>query len=147
MKHLLILLFILSSCGSRKVETNKQVINTQTNKETTIEIKDSSNTSIKYDIEKEIFTIEAKDTSKPFIYNNKTYSNVVLRHEKIKDNTLYRKQNKVSYKQENKIQEKTNKVTKEKKIDRKESYFKYFFLIIILFILFFLWKFRSLFKL
>jgi hypothetical protein len=93
MKYIYLLTFIiLASCGSRKVAINKQEKEVETKiVENKVTI-DSSNVEIKFNYELDIFTVEAKDNLKPFTYNNKTYFNVVLRHENKKDNTLYKKE-------------------------------------------------------
>ena len=57
---------------------------------------DTSNVEIKFNYEHNTFTIEAKDNLKPFIYENKSYFNVVLKHSNVKDNTIYKKEIKVS---------------------------------------------------
>jgi Holliday junction resolvase RusA-like endonuclease len=80
---------------------NKSDLETKT--ETKIEIVDSSNVEVKFDIERNTFTIEAKDNLKPFTYAGKTYFNAVLRQDNIKDKSLYRKENKIAYKDDSQI--------------------------------------------
>jgi hypothetical protein len=143
MKYIYLLTFIiLASCGSRKVAINKQEKEVETkiieNKVTT----DSSNVEIKFNYELDIFTVEAKDNLKPFTYNNKTYFNVVLRHENKKDNSLYKKDIKV-VKNESKVSNiKSKEVIKQKNIERDNYNIKYFiiFLIILLLIIYYILK-------
>ena len=119
MKYIYLLTFIiLASCGSRKVAINKQEKEVETkiveNKVTT----DSSNVEIKFNYELDIFTVEAKDNLKPFTYNNKTYFNVVLRHENKKDNSLYKKDIRV-VKNEAKVSNiKSKEVIKQKNTEK-----------------------------
>jgi hypothetical protein len=143
MKYIYLLTFIiLASCGSRKVAINKQEKEVETkivkNKVTT----DSSNVEIKFNYELDIFTVEAKDNLKPFTYNNKTYFNVVLRHENKKDNSLYKKDIKV-VKNESKVSNiKSKEVIKQKNIERDNYNIKYYiiFLIILLLIIYYIYK-------
>lgn len=121
---------LLFSCGTRKVDTNKQ----ETISETKTEFYDSSNVSIKYDINTEILTIRPIDSLKPFTYNRNTYFNAVLRKENIKDNSLYRKQNKIVYKQANKV----ITITKTKYITRTN--YSYIYIILILLVLYIIYK-------
>ncbi len=94
--YLYTLMFFIASCGSRKVQIEKQEKQVETQIEEKTITTDSSNVEIKFDYESENYIIEAKDNLKPFEYNGKTYFNVVLRHEKVKDNSLYKKDVKVS---------------------------------------------------
>ena len=130
--YILIISLFLFSCGSRKAIVNKAEIKQETSKETTTTLTDSSNVTIKYDVTTDLLTVFAKDTLKPFTYNDNTYFNAVLRHEKKKDNTLYSKQNNVKYKQVIKYVTKTITVTKTKEVARKESYFKYILFLLLL---------------
>jgi len=143
MKYIYLLTFIiLASCGSRKVAINKQEKEVETKiVENKVTI-DSSNVEVKFDYELNIFTVEAKDNLKPFTYNNKTYFNVVLRHENKKDNTLYKKDIKV-VKNESKVSNiKSKKVIKQKNIKKDNYNVKYYiiFLIIILLIIYYILK-------
>lgn len=126
--RLAILSILLISCGSRKVTIDKS--ETVTDSETKTEIIDTSNTEIKFDIERNTFTIEAKDNLKPFTYRGETYFNAVLRQDNIKDKSLYRKENKIAYKQENKV--KTIYRTKYKYIDKKDTSYIYIIILIII---------------
>ena len=143
MKYIYLLTFIiLASCGSRKVAINKQEKEVETkiieNKVTT----DSSNVEIKFNYELDIFTVEAKDNLKPFTYNNKTYFNVVLRHENKKDNTLYKKDIRV-VKNETKVSNiKSKEVIKQKNTEKDNYNVNYYilFLIILLLIIYYILK-------
>ena len=143
MKYIYLLTFIiLASCGSRKVAINKQEKEVETkiveNKVTT----DSSNVEIKFNYELNIFTVEAKDNLKPFTYNNKTYFNVVLRHENKKDNSLYKKDIRI-VKNESKVSNiKSKEVIKQKNTEKDNYNVKYYilFLIIILLIIYYILK-------
>ena len=123
------------SCGSRKVEIQK----------TNTEIKDTSNIEIKFNYEYNTYTIEAKDNLKPFIYNNKTYLNVVLKHLNTKDNTIYKKDIKVVKTNAKDVIINSKEIAKTKIVDKKESMFKYFIILIVVFLLYLFLKFRKFF--
>lgn len=132
--RLVILSILLISCGSRKVEVNKS--EQVTTSETKTEIVDTSNVQIRFNVESNIFTVEAKDNLKPFTYDGKTYFNAILRKENTKDNSLYQKDNKIAYKQDNKV--KTEYITKYKYIDRKDN--SYIYIIILIIIIYIIYK-------
>ena len=136
MKYL-ILCLLLIGCGSRKVEVSKEEkkIEITTNELTTTI--DTSNVEIKTDIETEVFTVEARDTTKPFIYNGKTYFNVVLKHEKKKDNSLYKKDIKVSKIERKQSNIKAKEVIKDKKVERKSDLYIYFIVAFFILVLIF----------
>ena len=136
----LLILFVFLSCGSRKVE----ILKTETEKkevlnETTKTI-DTSNVKIQFDYKLETFTIEAKDNLRPFYWNKQTYNNVVIKHEKIKDSSLYLKDNKVSEIKEKQVKTETKQIIKDKKVDKKESNFKYIIYLLIFLCIYILWK-------
>ena len=138
----LLILLILTSCGSRKVEITKQEKQVETNIVETKTTTDSSNVEIKFNYELNTFTVEAKDNLKPFTYNGKTYFNVVLRHENKKDNSLYRKDIKVVKNESKQSNIKSKEVIKEKKVQRDNYNIKYFILlfILLLIILYYIYK-------
>ena len=143
MKYIYLLTFIvLLSCGSRKVAINTQDKEVETKIVENIVTTDSSNVEVKFNYELNIFTVEAKDNLKPFTYNNKTYFNVVLRHENKKDNSLYKKDIKV-VKNEAKVSNiKSKEVIKQKNTEKDNYNVKYYilFLIIILLIIYYILK-------
>ena len=136
----LLILFVFFSCGSRKVE----ILKTETEKKEvlneTIKTIDTSNVKIQFDYKLETFTIEAKDNLRPFYWNKQTYNNVVIKHEKIKDSSLYLKDNKVSEIKEKQVKTETKQIIKDKKVDKKESNFKYIIYLLIFLCIYILWK-------
>ena len=143
MKYIYLLgLLVIMSCGTRKVVINKQEKEVETQIEEKTITTDSSNVEIKFDYESENYIIEAKDNLKPFEYNGKTYFNVVLRHEKVKDNSLYKKDIKVSKIEDKHINIKSKKVIKNKDIKKDNYNIKYYilFFIIILIIIYIIYK-------
>lgn len=146
------LLFI--SCGARKVTQTKteekkdsiSVVDVKT------EIKTNENTEInnnsKIDKTEDEIIIEPIDNTKEIVINGKTYKNVKIRHKKTKDNSLHTNQKKVSknaLKQQIKHSKQvvsTSKVSKEKKIDKKESLVIYFYLLLLIILLYIIYKYR-----
>jgi hypothetical protein len=136
MKYIYLLVFlVLMSCGSRKVAINKQEKVIETNITENVVTTDSSNVEVKFNYELETFTIEAKDNLKPFTYNGKTYLNVVLKHEKKKDNSLYKKDIRIVKTQAKQSNIKYKEVIKDKKIQRDNYNIKYFILLLIILLL------------
>lgn len=145
---------VFISCGSRKVTQTKtlekkdsiSVISVKT------EIKTNENTEInnnsKIDKTEDEIIIEPIDNTKEIVVNGKTYKNVKIRHKKTKDNSLHINKKKVSknaLKQQIKHSKQvvsTLKVSKEKKIDKKESLVIYFYLFILLILLYLIYKYR-----
>ena len=140
--YLYALMFFIASCGSRKVEIEKQEKQVEIQVEEKTIRTDSSNVEIKFDYKTETFVIEAKDNLKPFTYNGKKYFNVVLRHENTKNNSLYKKDIKVSKIEDKQLNIKSKEVIKNKNIERDNYNIKYYiiFFIIILIIIYYIYK-------
>ena len=142
MKQIIILLFsiLLISCGTRKVsiqEIKKDSLSQISTKIATIEL---TNLSSKNDIIVDEFIITPLDTCKDIVVNGVTYKNVVLRHINTKDNSL-RTQQKIVSKIEDKQQiVKTSYKENKKDIERKQNNFLYFIPILILLLIYFIWR-------
>ena len=146
---------VFISCGSRKVDKSKteikkdsiSVVDVQTNVQTNLQIEESNISKI--DTTEDEFIIEPIDSSKEITVNGKTYKNVKIRHKKTKVNSLYTNKKKVvknALKQQikhNKQVVSTNKLIVEKKVYKKESIAKYFYILFILIILYIIYKYRS----
>ena len=142
---LFIFLFLLFSCGSRKVEIVKKEVETKIESNEKITTIDTSNTKIRFNYEFNTFTIEAKDNLKPFTYNTHTYSNVVIRHSNVKDNTIYTKDVKTVKTKDKSVLTNVKENVKTKIVDKKESFFKYYIIIIILILGYLFFKFKRFF--
>ena len=131
-----IVITLLSSCGTRKVIIDEVKKDSLSQIYTKIETKEDIKIETKNDITIDEFTITPLDTCKDIVVNGITYRNVVLRHINTKDNSLYKKDIKVS-KIEDK-QQTTNVEIKEKKkeIDKKANYFLYFIPTIIIIVIY-----------
>jgi hypothetical protein len=104
---------MLSSCGTRKViidEVKKDSLSQISTKIVTVE---DIKIETKNNIITDEFTITPLDTCKDIVVNGISYRNVVLRHINTKDNSLYKKDIKVS-KNELKVQD--TKVTQNRKV-------------------------------
>lgn len=154
-KYILLLLIVLASCASRHVKVDtielkkdsvvkeKIVITTIEHAEKTDSVNISTNAD---DTE---LTITPIDTCKDIVVDGKHYKNVVLKIKKSKTNTLYTSKQKESYdKHKDSIAtveiNKTEKVVgKNKVIDKKANYWTIFYWLILLLILYLLWKYRG----
>lgn len=141
-----ILLFMLSSCGSRKV--NKSVIEQETKQETTTSIVDTSktttntveNTKIVDTSNCEEIEFIPVDNSKPMTINGKTYFNTILKQKKRKSNISIVKDKKVSQIEDKavniKVKEELKQTTKvdTKNIDKKPLPFWHFLFLLLSFL-------------
>lgn len=139
----LILLFLLVSCGSRKV--NKSVIEQESKQETTTTIVDVTKTNRNVQSTTKLLDTSSTDeiefipvdNTKPMTINGKTYFNTVLKHRKIKSNISIVKDKKVSQIEDKEvktsIKDKKEESFKEdkKKIDKKPIPFCNFLLLLL----------------
>jgi hypothetical protein len=139
---LIIFLFVLASCASRKVQTN--IVETKTDsiveQKDTVAIKIIDSVSIVKDITIDEITITPVDTCRPFTVDGKVYKNVVIKIKKIKDNSLYSEKKTVSKNASKKQLKRVTKAanSKTKQTIRKSNPFKYFILLFILIVILFL---------
>lgn len=144
MNRYILLLMIIVSCGSRKVnksnttEDIKHVIETKTldtssvviNSDINVKVIDTSTTS-----EIEIVPI---DTSKSFTYNNKVFKNVILRIKKHRNNISTQTTEKVSENRRNAVitdtkdKVKTRTEVIKKDTDKKESLLSYWWVLLLI---------------
>jgi ATP-dependent Zn protease len=156
-KYILILiLFLMASCASRKVNIEKIDIQKDSVSETKIivttvenEIKTDS-TNITTTTDNSEITITPIDSSKTIIVDGKSYKNVVLKIKKTKANTLYIN-NKKEYNNKRidsvataKVEVKEQTTGKTKTIDKKANYWFLFYWLILILILYLLWRNRPL---
>ena len=144
--NIILIVILLSSCASRKVSIDKK----EFKKDSLVELrfkKDSIEITKEETINNIIiddYIITPIDSSKEIFVNGKTYKNVVLRHLKVKDNSLYRK-DKIVSKSEDK-QQKTKVVVKNKELkkdsDKKANYFVYLWLLLIP-LVYYIWKIKA----
>lgn len=152
---LLVFLFTLISCASRKVTTDKTDIKKDSIVETKVKVitieneKKSDSTNIILVIDNNEFTITPIDTTKEIIVEGKHYKNVILTIKKNKTNVSYSNKNKESY-TKSKDSTSTNKIvkkeiikTKQKKIDKKQNYWGFILLLLLSLILYILWQNRQ----
>ena len=151
-KLILLLLIILTSCASRKVQINKLEIKKDSLVETkvivtTIEAKEKTDsTSITTNADSSEITITPIDSSKTIIVDGKSYKNVVLKIKKNKVNTLYTNNKKESNNKrvDSVATVKVNKTettsVKNKTIDKKANYWWILWLLLLMLILYLLWR-------
>jgi hypothetical protein len=151
-KLILLFLIVLTSCGSRKVQVDKLDIKKDSVVETkiavtTIETKQKTDsTNIVTTIDNSEITITPIDTCKEIVVEGKVYKNVVLKIKKNKANTSYTNNKTES---NNKRMDsvatikvnKTEKVSgKNKTIDKKADYSWILWLLLLILILYQLWR-------
>jgi sorbitol-specific phosphotransferase system component IIBC len=140
---IIILLFVVCGCGSRKV--NKSVIEQESKQETTTTILDGTktttnaveNTKIVDSSNTDEIEFIPVDNTKPMTINGKTYFNTILKHKKTKNNISVVKDKKVSQIEDKEvktsIKDKKEESFKEdkKKIDKKPIPFWNFLLLLL----------------
>ena len=151
-KIILLLVLVLASCASRKVNIEKIDIKKDSIVETEIKVitlenqekTDSTNIVTTTDCNEIIIT--PIDSSKPIVVDGKSYKNVVLKIKKNKTNILYtnnKKESNNKHKDSTAIIKvnKTERTTgKNKTIDRSANYWLWIWLLILILILYLLWR-------
>lgn len=151
-KYILLIIILLTSCASRKVNVNIQdtkkdsIVKTETTTKVVTDIKKKDTTSIKTDISVDEIIIEPIDTTRPIYVNNVPYKNVILKIKKKKSNTLYtnsktESDNSSKDSTATTTAKKTEHIyTKEKTIDKTMNYCWFIWWFILIIILYLLWK-------
>ena len=151
-KLILLFLIVLTSCASRQVQVNKLDIKKDSVAETkvivtTVETKEKKDsTNIVTTIDNSEITITPIDTCKEIIVEGKVYKNVVLKIKKNKANTLYtnNKTESNNKRTDSVATVKVNKTEtvsgKNKTIDRKANYWWILWLLLLILILYQLWR-------
>ena len=142
---------LMTSCGTRKVsksntETNEtaktEIVTVDSSKTTT---NTNENTKIVFDVESNEFTVTPIDTSKSSQFGKVVFKNAVLKHRKVKDNTILDKNIKVAQIEQKSVKTtakaETSKTAKQniKVIDKKANYFWLFWLLLLIPV-YFLWQ-------
>ncbi len=151
-KLILLLLVVLTSCASRKVDVSKTEIKKDSIVETKVEVKtlEVKNTTDSTNIITEINTdevcIEPLDSTKEMVVDGKIYKNVVLKIKKNKVNTSYtnnKRESNIKHMDSisaSKTSVKENIVAKTKNIDKKANYWSLLWLLLLLLIMYLLWR-------
>lgn len=151
-KLILLLLVVLTSCASRKVDVSKVEIKKDSVVEAKVEVKtlEVKNTTDSTNIVTEVNTdevcIEPLDSTKEMVVNGKVYKNAVLKIKKNKVNTLYTNNKtesnikRIDSANASKTTVKENVVGKTKKIDKEANYWSLLWLLLLLLIMYLLWR-------
>jgi len=154
-KIVLLVILVLTSCASRKVHVDKVDIKKDSIVETKVEVTtienkektDSTNIVINADCSE--ITITPIDSGKTILVDGKSYKNVVLKIKKTKTNTLYTNKKKESNSKRVdsiatiKAEVKERTVGKTKTVDKKANYWFLFYWLILILILYLLWRNRQ----
>ncbi len=151
-KLILLFLIVLTSCASRQVQVDKIDIKKDSVAETKVTVTTVENkiktdsTNIITTIDNSEITITPIDTCKEIIVEGKVYKNVVLKIKKNKANTLYtNNKTESNNKRTDSVAtvkvNKTEKVSgKNKTIDKKANYAWLIWLLLLILILYQLWR-------
>jgi len=140
MRYLLILLLLLTSCGTRKVNKSKE--ETKQDKVETVQnnIQVKENVAVKVIDSTDEISIEPIDSIKPMVIDGKSYLNVKIKHKKRKVNTSIVLDKTTSDTSKKKTVEKIEVVKDEKVIERKTSLVTQLWWLWLLILLFILYK-------
>lgn len=143
-KIILLLLIVLASCGSRKVnksnieQTVKQTVEQTLVDTSKVDITTDVNIKVVDSSEESEICVVPLDTTKPFIYDNKVFKNAILKIKKHKNNISTQTSEKVSEKRRNAVTM-TNKENTQAKIevvkkdiDKKESLLSYWWILLLI---------------
>ena len=151
-KILLITCLILMSCGARKVNIEKlevkkdSIATTEVKAMVDIKKETIDSTNIKTDTTQDEITVQPIDTCKEMVVEGKHYKNVVLKIKKIKTNSLYTNKKKESETKHidstatSKVIKKEVVDSKLKTIDKKANYCWIIWLLLLILILYLLWR-------
>lgn len=151
-KYLLILLILVSSCATRKVDVVKIDVKKDSVAETktivtSIETKEKTDsTNMVTTIDNSEITITPIDSSKTIMVDGKSYKNVVLRIKKNKVNTLYTNNKTESNTKRNDslsatiVHKKETTTSKAKVIDKEANYWFILYWLILALIIYMVWR-------
>ncbi len=125
---------ILSSCSTRKVVIEEVKKDSLSQIVTKIVTKEDIKIETKNDIVTNEFIITPLDTCKDIVINGITYKNVVLRHINTKDNSLHKKDIKVSKIEDKQQTTKIKENAKVKNIEKTSNPIGYILIIIIIYL-------------
>lgn len=140
--YLILVLSILTSCSTRKVQVEKSVakLDSIVKKKDVVIVKEVDGVYVKKDIDINQITITPIDSKSQIVVDGKIYKNVILTIKKLKDNSLHSK-NKITQITTSKTQIKEVKGIKEvnkKDIVKKTSLLSYSWLYMLIAIIVFI---------
>ena len=136
----IVVITMLSSCGTRKVAIQEIKKDSSSQIYTKIVTNELTNLSSKNDIIIDEFIITPLDSCKDIVVNGITYKNAILSYKKTKDNSLRTEQKIVSKIEDKQQIVKTSYKENKKDIERKQNNLLYFIPIIILLLIYFIWR-------
>jgi hypothetical protein len=151
-KIIFIILIVLTSCSSRKVLVDKTDIKKDSIAETKVivtkidTVNKTDSTKVIVNTDNSEITITPIDSSKTIIVDGKSYKNVFLKIKKNKSSTLYTNNKKESNIKRidsvatSKVKIKEHQIGKTKIIDKKQNYWSLLWQILLILILYLLWR-------
>lgn len=125
---------MLSSCSTRKVMIEEVKKDSLSQIYTKIGTKEDIKIETKNNIITDEFTITPLDTCKDIVIDGKTYRNVTINYKKTKDNSLYRKDIKVSKIEDKQQTTKVEIKEKKKEIKKVSNPIGYIIIIVIIYL-------------
>jgi hypothetical protein len=128
------LLFLLCSCGSRKVETSKETVKENVTQSATSETKTDTNETVKVVDTSTVDEIEfiPIDNTQPIMYNGKKVFNAKIRHSKRKNDITTVSSKKVAETRRNEVKTKVKREVKVKdKVTEAKRGFPWWVLLVI----------------
>jgi hypothetical protein len=134
-KLFIILALLIASCASRKVAIVKEDVKTTIDSVAIVKVDGTYTKQTNLFINETIDEVEYKpaDTSKPMFVNGIKYFNTIIKSKKTKKSTVDTTNVKSVIKIDNKdtVKKEEKKISLNKKIDKKASYFVYLWLLLI----------------
>ena len=122
MRYTLILLLLLTSCATRKVNKSTEEVKQTYTETTQNNIQTKENTAVKVIDSTDEISIEPIDSIKPMVIDGKSYLNVKIKHKKRKVNTSIVLDKTTSDTGVKTVVEKTEVVKDVKVIERKSGF-------------------------
>ncbi len=130
----LISIFVLVSCGARKVDVSKVEVKASIDSAVVIKVDGTYVKENNVVIEECVDEIEyiPADTSKPMVINGKKYINTIIKSKKQKKKTVDKTKvtDKVSFVKKLNVKRKDASKVAEKKTDRKQNYLAFIWLLL-----------------
>lgn len=140
-KYIIILLLLLTSCATRKVNRSTEEVKQTYTETTQNNIQTNENTVVKVIDSTDEICIEPIDSIKPMVIDGKSYLNVKIKHKKRKVNTNIVLDKTTSDTGVKNVIEKTE-VVKDDKVTLRKSGFNWWLLLLLIIPAYIIYKFK-----